>query len=184
MIPAHRPQPGQPFECSLSDLHQRDTSSHDRRRRIEAEANKFAAHLLMPPGRLRAMMGRSQSDLQAIVAMAREFGVSKEAMAHAWLDEHREPVALIVARNGRIERQYRNDDFPWLPTSNGDPLPSESLVASCTVEAGSCTGIEEVEPDAWLTERDAGRLLSLTEQVLGQRNGYAMVLLQAEFDED
>lgn len=184
LIPAHRPAPSHPFECSLSDLHQRDTSSHDRRRRIEAEANRFAAHLLMPPKRLRATMAGSQSDLQAIVSIAREFGVSKEAMARSWLDEHPEPVAVVITRNGKIERQYRNDHFPWLPTSNGDPLPSESLVASSAVEAGSCTEIEEVEPEAWLTERDAKRMLSLTEQVLGQRRGYSMVLLQAEFDED
>jgi hypothetical protein len=116
--------------------------------------------------------------------MSREFGVSKEAMARTWLDQYREPAAVIVARHGKIERQYRNDDFPWLPTKNGDPLPPDSLVASCTVAAGTYTAIEEVEPDAWLDERDAKRILALTEQVRGQSEGYAMVLLLAEMDED
>jgi Zn-dependent peptidase ImmA (M78 family) len=63
LIPSHRPEPGGPFECSLGDLQQSDTHSHDRRRRIEAEANRFAAHLLMPPKRVRTMIGRSGSDL-------------------------------------------------------------------------------------------------------------------------
>jgi Zn-dependent peptidase ImmA (M78 family) len=184
LIQSHRPQPGHPFECSYSDLHQRDTQSGDRRKRIEAEANRFAAHLLMPPKKVRAMIGRSRPDLQAIVAMSREFGVSKEAMARSWLDEYREPAAIIVARNEKIERQYRNDDFPWLPTKIGDPLPPDSLVASCTVDAGTYTAAEEVEPDAWLTEREAKRVLALTEQVRGQSDGYAMVLLLAEMDED
>ena len=116
--------------------------------------------------------------------MSREFGVSKEAMARSWLDEHREPVAVVIARNGRIERQYRNEDFPWLPRGNGDLLPPDSLVANCAVEAGAYTAIEEVEPDAWFIERDAERVLVLTEQVRGQSDGYAMVLLQAEMDDD
>jgi hypothetical protein len=116
--------------------------------------------------------------------MSREFGVSKEAMARAWVDGQRDPVAIIVARNGRIERQYRNEDFPWLPRKSGDLLPADSLAASRAAEAGSYSEIEEVEPDAWLAERDAGSLLGLTEQVLGQSNGCAMVLLQAEIDED
>lgn len=184
LIPSHRPQPGHPFECSYSDLHQRDTQSGDRHQRIEAEANRFAAHLLMPPHKVRAMIGRSQPDLQAIVAMSREFRVSKEAMARTWLDQYREPAAVIIACKGKIERQYRNEDFPWLPSKNGDPLPPDSFVASCTVEAGTYTAIEDVEPDAWLTERDAKRVLALTEQVRGQSDGYAMVLLLAEMDED
>ena len=63
LIPTHMPYPGKPFECSLADFHQLDTLEKDRRRRIEAEANKFAAHLLMPPSRVRAGMTSRQPDL-------------------------------------------------------------------------------------------------------------------------
>ncbi|RYE94301.1 MAG: hypothetical protein EOO77_44330, partial [Oxalobacteraceae bacterium] len=44
------------LRAAWSDLHQRDTRSGDRRQRIEAEANRFAAHLLMPPRKVRAMI--------------------------------------------------------------------------------------------------------------------------------
>lgn len=47
LIPSHRPHPGQPFQCSLFDLHSLDPRDRDRRRRIEAEANRFAARLLI-----------------------------------------------------------------------------------------------------------------------------------------
>ena len=50
--------------------------------------------------------------------------------------------------------------------------------------AGVHSPVEEVEPDVWLTERDAERTLLLTEQVLGQRDDYAMILLQAEMDDE
>ena len=49
LIPTHLPRPREPFECSLADFHHVDTCELNRRKRVEAEARKFAAHLLMPP---------------------------------------------------------------------------------------------------------------------------------------
>lgn len=115
--------------------------------------------------------------------MGREFGVSKEAMARSWVDSHRQPVAVILAHHGRILRRYRNEDFPWLPDWNGR-LPGDCLAAEMKPAPGTFSPVEEVDPDVWLSQRDAERVLSLTEQVLGQRDGYALVLLQAELDED
>src|SRR5690606_1510955 len=128
LIPAHRPSGGTAFECSLSDLHLLDAMDRDRRRRVEAEANRFAAYLLMPPGEVRARVRQTDATLESIVAMARAFGVSKEAMARSWVDANREPVAIVVAHRGRILRRYRNEDFPWLPDGAGR-LPADSLAA-------------------------------------------------------
>lgn len=184
LIPSHRPHPDRPFECSLSDFHVLDLKEKNRRRRIEAEANRFAAQLLMPPKRIRSAIGRSDSSLESLVAMAANFGVSKEAMARAWVDAHREPVAVIIVHNGYVVRSYRNEEFPWLNIRNGERLPAGSIARQSSSSAGSYSAIEEVEPDIWLGDRDASRTLMLTEQVLGQQNGYALILLQAEMDED
>lgn len=183
LIPSHRPSRSCSFECSLSDLHLLDPKDRDRRKRVESEANRFAAHLLMPPDQIRARIRRGDSTLEAVVAMSREFGVSKEAMARSWVDANREPVAVILAHRGRMVRRYRNDDFPWLPDGNGR-LPDDSLAAAINPEPGEFSPIEEIDPSAWFSERDAKRVLSLTEQVLGQRDEYMLVLLQAELDED
>jgi hypothetical protein len=59
--------------------------------------------------------------------MARDFGVSKEAMARAFVDAHREPVAIILSRNGKVVRIYRHDDFPFLEIAPGKPLPSDCM---------------------------------------------------------
>jgi len=183
LIPAHRPSGGTAFECSLSDLHLLDPKDRDRRRRVEAEANRFAAQLLMPPGEVRARIRQTDPTLESIVAMARAFGVSKEAMARSWVDANREPVAIAVAHRGRVLRRYRNEDFPWLPDGDGR-LPKGSLAAELKPGPGIVSQVEEVDPAVWLSERDAKRVLGLREQVLGQRDGYALVLLQAELDED
>lgn len=183
LIPAHRPSSTSSFQCSLADLHLLDPKDRDRRKRVEAEANRFAAHLLMPPGEIRTRIRQTGSSLERVVALAREFGVSKEAMARAWVDAHREPVAVVLAHRGRILRRYRNEDFPWLPDWNGR-LPDDCLAAEMKPPPGAYSPVEEVEPSVWLSERDAERVLSLTEQVLGQRDGYALILLQADLDED
>ena len=119
-----------------------------------------------------------------MVAMARAFAVSKEAMARAWVDAHREPVAVIIAHQGRAVRRYRSEDFPWLPGDNGQPLPGGSIASEVSLVPGTYSRIEEVEPEVWLGNRDAARTLRLTEQMLGQRDGYALILLHAELDED
>lgn len=183
LIEAHQPVLDRPRQCALGDLHLLDPRSKDRRRRVEGEANRFAAHLLMPPKRIREFVGRAGVSLETLIAMAREFSVSKEAMARAFVAAHREPVAFVVSRYGRVERFYRHVDFPFLPLAKGKPLPPVSISAE-PVEPGIICDVEEVEPDTWLSPGDADRTLLLTEQVLGQRDGYALSLLQAEIDDE
>ncbi len=181
LIPTHRPSRG--YECSLAHFHLLNARDRDRRNRVEAEANRFAAHLLMPPAKVRARIRQTDSAIESIVAMAREFGVSKEAMSRSWVEAHREPVAIVVAHRGRMIRRYRHEDFPWLPDGNGQ-LPVDSAAASSMPAPSVYSPIEEVDPDVWLSDHDSQRVLSLTEQVLGQQDGYALILLQAELDDD
>ncbi len=171
------------MECALSDLNQSNARDRDRRRRMEAEANRFAAHLLMPTKRIRDYIRRSGISLETIVAAARDFEVSKEALARAFVNAWSEPVAVLLSRDGRVVRFYRHEDFPFLPLSTNEQMPPESF-GSQSLTPGHYTEIEEVEPDAWLSEREAARALTLTEQALGQRDGHAITLLQVELDED
>ena len=183
LIPSHRPSVDHPFQCSLADFHLLDERDRDRHRRVEAEANRFAAHLLMPPARVRQLIRQTASSLESIVAMAHEFKVSKEAMARAWVDANRNPTAVVVLHNRHIQRCYRAEDFPWIVGMKGERVSAVSVAAS-SHQSGTYSEIEEVDPETWLCERDAKRTLELTEQVLFQRDGYALVLLQIEFDDN
>ena len=150
---------------------------------MEGEANLFAAELLMPPKKIRTMIGRSGVSLQSLVTMAQEFDVSKEALARAFVAAHREPVAIILSRNNRVERFYRHEDFPFLAIASGKPLPLDAF-ATEPPQPGETSESEEADPETWIGEHDAERTLLLTEQVIGQRGGYAMTLLQAELDDE
>lgn len=186
LIPLHLPPADGPLLCSARHLGMHDVKHADRRRRMEAEANRFAALLLMPPPALRAALQQIRRlSLGDIVRLAASFDVSKEAMARACVDYSREGIAVIVAREGRVLRGYRRDGlFPWIAVAPGQPVPAGSA-GSDSLPEGSASAIETCEPELWLGLRDAGKVAAMTEQVLWQRSGFALILLNAEMrDED
>jgi hypothetical protein len=107
-----RPREGLQFACSHADLRMENTREANHARKMEAEANRFAARLLMPPARIRANIRSRQPDLAEVVRLSGQFDVSKAAMARSYINAHRETLALLVVRDSRIEQAYRPDDFP------------------------------------------------------------------------
>ncbi|MXO72848.1 ImmA/IrrE family metallo-endopeptidase [Alteraurantiacibacter buctensis] len=180
LMPSHRPCRGAAFNCSQTDLRLDNTREADRGRKMEAEANRFAAQLLMPPKRIRASLRSRQPDLAEIVRLAGEFDVSKAAMARSYVDAHRETLALIIAHEGRIKQAHRPDDFPWIDHRIGEVLPQDSITASHTLLPGQITPMEECDPETWLGSGGARKVEVLSEQLLVQKDGWAMILLHAE----
>lgn len=181
LVEGHAPRPGELHGCTLDHFHLRDTREQNRRRRIEAEANRFAGQLLMPPAKLRRMMTAREPDLGEIVSLAAEFGVSKEAMARSYVDASRHVLAVIVTQHGRIERTYKmRNAFPWIEHDRGAKVPSESVAAEVPPAGTRISEIEECDPVLWLSEHAARKVEVLTEQVMWQSQGFAMVLLHAE----
>ena len=181
LIEGHAPRPGERHGCSLDHFHLQDTRERDRRRRIEAEANRFAGQLLMPPSKLRRLMTAREPNLGEIVSLAEEFGVSKEAMARGYVETSRHTLAAIVTRHRRVERIYRLPDvFPWIEPGRGAEVPFDSIAADDPLAARGISEIVECDPDVWLSENAARSVEVLTEQVMWQSQEYAMVLLHAD----
>ncbi len=168
------------FSCSIADLRVGDTREHDRRQRIEAEANRFAAHLLMPPTRIRSALTLRHPDLREIVRLAGEFGVSREAMARGYIDAHRETLAVVILHDGLINRTYRGDGFPWIEPRYRQPAPTDSIAAGHDLQPGQFSDMEECDPATWLGDYGARQVEVLSEQILAQQNGWATILLHAE----
>lgn len=147
LIPSHLPRPGERSLCSSEHLSIHDLKEQDRRRRMEAEANRFAALLLIPPPVLRAeLKAIRHPDVSDIVRLAKLFDVSKDAMARAYADYTRQAIAIAVIRNGRVLRTYRNvANFPALAVWRGQPVPSGSL-AGTTFQPGQVSNVKSVSP--------------------------------------
>lgn len=185
LIPTHLPRPGVNFECSLADLHLLDARERDRRRRIEAEANRFAAALLMPQARVRPAIASPAPNLAEVVRLARDFDVSKEAMARTYVEAHHEARAVLILRNGRILRIYRDQaKLPWIAPRPGQAVPAGSLASAHRLQPAELTDVEECDADTWFGEREGERVGEVTEQLLGQRSGFAMLLLHAEIADE
>lgn len=186
LIPAHKVPAEGPLLCTSEQLTLADPREQDHRGKWEVEANQFAAMLLMPPPALRAELHQVRHpDLCDIVRLAGEFDVSKDAMARAVVQYHSAMIAIVVTGNGRVLRHYRRPQrFPWIAVGPLQPVPDGSLLHSARRDKGPVSAVEECEPDIWLGDRDARKVASLTEQVLVQQNGFALILLQAELRDD
>ena len=183
LLRSHRPQHGHQFSCSNADLLTSEIGAANLAWRMEAEANRFAAELLMPAMRIRSNLQSRQPDLAEIVRLANEFEVSKAAMARSYVDAHRETLALLVVRDGKITHATRPDDFPWIAPMIKDAVPKGSIFHDGPLRLGECSEMEECDLEVWLGPSAARKVDILSEQILAQREGWAMILLHAELKE-
>ena len=101
-------------------------------------------------------------------------------MARSYAEALRETLAVVILRNGRADRIYRPDDFPWIEPRPGQDVPEDSIAFGHRLLPGEISEMEECDPETWLSENNAARVEVLSEQVLGQSNSYATVLLHAQ----
>lgn len=181
LMPKHVPdEPGR-FLCSRADMLRLDMKEADRRARMEAEANRFASLILMPPAALRRALGACRGpDLQHVLKLAKDFDVSKEAMGRAYTAYHDDPVAIVVTKDGRIQRYYKHLLFPFIVPAIGTAVPSGSLFHRGPRVAGTVGQMCETAAEAWVECRWGVRAPTLYEQVYLQKAGFALILLHVE----
>ena len=137
----------------------------------------------MPARRIRSNLQRRQPDLAEIVRLANEFEVSKAAMARSYVDAHGETLALLVVRDGKIAQAHRPNDFPWIAPKISEAVPQGSVFHEQLLRSGELSEMEECDPEVWLGTSAARKVDILSEQILAQRDDWAMVLLHAELNE-
>ena len=120
-------------------------------------------------------------EIAHILNLAKQYDVSKEAAARKYVALHDEPCAIVFSHNGGILYGQRGEDFPYLEIGKGRPLPTGSLTRRDGLADGIISACEEVDPHIWLSYTRGVK--SLTEQALGQRDGYRMTMLCAEIED-
>ncbi|MDR3488656.1 MAG: ImmA/IrrE family metallo-endopeptidase [Bradyrhizobium sp.] len=177
----HKPPPGNGFRCRASDM-RRWSKEDTGPQRWEVEANEFSALILMPPPMWRRELQRYHDpDLEQIVSLAKLFDVSKEAAARAYSQYHEKCVAIIVARDGRIDKIYRDvRRYPLMCVKVGDAVPPSSALFRGPKELGQASDLVEARAELWLQSEWGKPMAELSEQVMLQQNGYALILLWAE----
>jgi hypothetical protein len=133
----------------------------------------------MPPPFLRREFAKSpEPDLRHLVAMARRFEVSKEAMARAYADHHPEAVAVLVVHDGAVLRRYHNRiRFPYIQSTRRSQVPAGSVYHRTGREQGFTSDPSECTPALWIDVERGKRAPTMMEQVHCQQDGFSLILL-------
>ena len=182
LLPWHTPRSGHGFLCSSKDMAVfKALPGGDRYIEMEAQANRFSAGVLMPAAPMRAdLRVRRDFEVSHIVELADRYEVSKESMARRCVDLHDDAIAVVFSRAGNVARTCRGKDFPSLNIAANDPLPAGSVARRATLAAGQSSEWDEGPADRWL-ENSRG---TVSEQTMGQQNGYRLTLLTFEAEGD
>jgi hypothetical protein len=185
LIATHIPDSPGRFLCSREDMRRLTAVESDRRGRMEVEANRFASLILLPPPLLRPRLkSRRDPDVGHMAQLAAEFEVSKQAMANAYAHYQGELLAFVFTKGGRVLFPYKHLKFPFLSVRSGEAVPNGSLLKRCNPRAGATSEVCECVPDVWIDVERGRRAPQLYEQVLGQRDGFAILMLWLELPEE
>jgi hypothetical protein len=180
----HKPPPDG-FRCSREDMQRLPAADQNALVKMEVEANTFSGLLIMPPPLVRRFLECWRTaDVAHVLAVARHFDVSKEVAARSYAQYHDQPIAMIVVKDCKILRLYRNPSFPMLGVRAGDPVPKFTLYGRAGHRLNEPSEVCEARADAWLQSDFGKRLPELSEQVYLQRDGYALIMLWAEIAEE
>lgn len=176
----HTAPPGEEqLMCDKAHLRQSDSRLIGRYG-MEAQANEFAAKLLMPEVFLNSSpILRGSPEIARIIKLQMACQVSKEAAARRYAEAHGDNFAVIFSKDGKYLYSVRGGDFPWINLKRGQELFRSSLARTFQAETGDISEQEESDSYWWLDERVAPRW-NLWEEVLIQQEGYRMTLLLGE----
>jgi hypothetical protein len=179
LIPSHIPGLEGRFLCSQEDMLLQHAKEQDKRARMEVEANRFSSLILILPPFLRPRL-KGDPNLKQLTELALEFEVSKEAMARAYSANHHEMLAFIVTENGIVRRIYKHFKFPYVAVDIGKVALGGSLVSRNASMGRGIREITEGLPDNWINVERGQPAPKLYEQVMKQRDNFAMTILWIE----
>lgn len=172
LMPLH----GANAQCAKADMGILAAKNPNRAR--EAEANRFAATLLMPREMfLRDMRRLGDPEIEHILKLADDYEVSKQAVAHRYTRLCDDPCAVIFSQHDMVTQIYRTDNFPFVGLAKGRPLPRQSFSSQGRHQVGHISDCAETTPEFWLEDTRRLRGVALYEQYLDQALGYRMTML-------
>jgi hypothetical protein len=130
------------FECSEGDLVHWGSDL----KKLESEADEFAALLLMPLTHFRRATSGQPINLEALSMASYQFGVSLTAAALRWIKSTEESAVLILSRDGYIDWSVSSD----LAFKNGVFIRTKGIIVELP---GGSLAADDSLPDCKLGER-------------------------------
>jgi len=170
------PWHGAGAQCAKADMGVLKTKDPNRQR--EAEANRFAASLLMPRKFFVQDLRRlATPETEHIVQLASRYQVSKEAAARRYTDLCDHTCAVVFSRDGKVRSFCKTTNFPFIDIAKDAPLPAASVSAGGKAEPGQMSEWSEIDAGIWFAASARVRGMTLYEQFLQQADGYRLTML-------
>ena len=182
LIPSHKGDQ----RCTKKDMSERGIETLVQKQ--EAEANRFAAGMLMPrPWFVSDMRKLGDADVEHIKTLARRYETSVEATVARYVALTDDCCAFVFSKDGIIRYTRATKDFPPLSVRSKHHLPERSLSGRSSQRSPSGPSEwAEIDGSVWLNADGRSHRPKVLEQKLLQREGYQLTLLfiaTEEFDD-
>jgi len=164
-------------KCTQVHLSERGFATAAQRR--EAEANRFAAGILMPKLWFeRDADGLGLPEVGHLRKLAKSYDVSLEAAANRFVELTSTPCAIVFSYGGLVRYARSHVDFPRLAVERKSRLPTGC--ATCVIPRAGVAGLSdwiELDGTIWLQHEWGRAAPRVLEQVLRQANGHSVTML-------
>jgi len=166
--------------CSSADLRDYKKSPQ------EAEANTFAAELLMPTCHVRERCEKSSPSLEMIKSIADEFQVSLTAAGIRVVHLTKQECILVASKSRKVTWWIPKSDRCGVWLHQGQSLSQKSLAWHAFDGAVRDEEVEDVGADAWFPNRPTGIGFGVSEQsmLLARYRVVLTILTLADSDDD
>ena len=174
--PMHHGDQHGSFFCKSKDMNLSQNNVNSVRDNIEAQANMFAAELIMPSIHLRKQyLEIDQLTTESIIQLSDDFLVSHEATFRRIVEKSKNRIAAYYAHENKVRYFSKSDSFPFPKLRKGDMLPTESPSSQLQLPDNTSSTAEPIDQSLWLYKKSLGQLI---EQTFVQENGYQITLLK------
>ena len=169
--------------CTAKNMQERGLATTVLRQ--EAEANRFAAGILMPKPWFTAHMNKlGDVDVEHIRTLARRYETSLEATIARYIELTDDCCAFVFSKDGVVRYARPTRDFPRLAIKSKEPLPDGSLsVKLADFPERVASQWMEIDGTVWLERGEHRQHPPVLEQTMLQRDGYQLTLLLIQPDD-
>lgn len=141
---------------SGTSLHHPSKYCFEQRNPVEKEADYFASCLLMPCS-LFNDASKGSFSFKTLEKLSKHFGTSLPATVSRYMDYGSMPIALVCAKEGKIQYKLFSKDFPYktIKTDYTNKVPLLTCAGDCFENGVVCDDTEDVDANEWfLTYND------------------------------
>lgn len=164
------------FNCDTMDLNTQNSANSNEHKQREAEANDFAAELLMPELHMERFYTEIESlTCEQLVGLSDQLFVSAEALFRRIAENNKRPVAAYFIKDNKVRYFKKSTCFPKPKIWGKNLIPSNSISRIYDGIENSVSATDYGVEEQWLRFPNGQQL---SEQTFKQTNGYQITLLK------